>query len=68
MCEAEKKQKKQNHQSRTLSGKEIGWRSVGKVGEGGAHRLMCWEEEGHTPLNSWGEEWGEGLLVALRVG
>lgn len=40
----------------------------GKMGEGGAHRLMCWEEEGHTPLNSWGEEWGEGLLVALSIG
>lgn len=41
----------------------------GKSGGGsGAHRRMCWEKEGHTPLNSWGEEWGEGLLVALSVG
>lgn len=61
------RQKKKN-QSRTLSEKEIRWRRVGKVREGGAPRLMCWEEEGHTSLSSWGEEWGEGLLVALRVG
>lgn len=58
---------KKTHQCRALSEKEIRWRRVGKVG-GGAHGLMCWEDEGHTPLNSWVEEWGEGLLVALSVG